>query len=212
VAGARQSRDRDRLPRGGAIPPDESRFGTAFPAIMRAARRKGRCPQRARPCVPLQGDALACRGRLRITLGPIASAGQTSSCVGDSVRIVRLTARFVAWSGDDACRDLVTWQIRVRALKRGTRTRTFLTGANACGDGCPRFGVGPARRLVLGTDGAVAWIAQDEAAGTPTYEVWRARASGAPRRLARGADIAPAYLKLEGDRAVWRQGGTTHSI
>jgi hypothetical protein len=149
---------------------------------------------------------------LRITLGPIASTEQTSSCVGDSVRIVRLTARFVAWSDADECRDLVTWQIRVRALKRGVRTRTFLTGANACGDSCPRSGVGPARRLVLGAHGTVAWIAQDEAAGTPTYEVWRARASGTPRRLARGADISPTYLKLKGDRAVWQQGGTTRSL
>jgi hypothetical protein len=149
---------------------------------------------------------------LRITLGPIASTGQTSSCVGDSVRIVRLAARFVAWSDDDECRDLVTWQIRVRALKSGMRTRAFLTGANACGDSCPRSGVGPARQLVLGAHGTVAWIAQDEAAGTPTYEVWRARASGTPRRLARGADISPTYLKLKGDRAVWQQGGTTHSL
>jgi hypothetical protein len=141
------------------------------------------------------GETLyACRERLRITLGPIASTSQTSSCVGDSVRIVRLTARFVAWSDDDECRDLVTWQVRVRALKSGTRTRTFLTGANACGDSCPRFGVGPARQLVLGTHGTVAWVAQDEAVGTPTYEVWRVRAGGTPRRLARGIDISPTYL------------------
>jgi hypothetical protein len=207
--------------RGLAAPPVAGAPG-AFPlARFPAAQRS------PRSCVPhgakvvadsglarayrLRETLYACRGRLRVTLGPIASTSRTSSCVGDSVRIVRLVARFVAWSDDDECRDLVTWQIRVRALKSGMRTRTVLTGANACGDRCPRSGIGPARRLVLGTDGTVAWIARDEAVGTPTYEVWRVRAGGTPRRLARGADISPTYLKLEGDRAVWRQDGATHS-
>jgi|GEM_PF-4015113 len=157
------------------------------------------------------GTLYACRGRIRITLGPAASNDQTSSCIGTAVRIVRLSARFVAWHEDDECRDLSTWRIKVRALRSGTKTRTFLTGSNACGDSCPRFGVGPARQLVLDARGNVAWIARDDAIATPTFEVWRAKAAETPKRLARGSDISPTYLRLKDDRVVWQQAGELRS-
>jgi hypothetical protein len=64
------------------------------------------------------------------------------------------------------------------------------------------------RALVLARSGAVAWIGQDLVAGL--YEV-RARHGHRRALLARGADIDPGSLRLQGSEVSWTQAGAARS-
>jgi hypothetical protein len=72
--------------------------------------------------------------------------------------------------------------------------------------------------LVLKSDGAVTWIAEDgntispsnPSASVPAYEVEAVDASGT-RLLASGAEIDPHSLRLAGNTAYWTQDGKTMS-
>ena len=63
--------------------------------------------------------------------------------------------------------------------------------------------------MVVKSDGAVAWIAENEIGpphGPPEYEVNAVDKTG-NRTLAAGTDIAPSSLALAGSTLYWTQGG-----
>jgi hypothetical protein len=74
-------------------------------------------------------------------------------------------------------------------------------------------GVGPAVAIVVKSDGAAAWIAENsnEKEGPPDYEVHAVDETGA-RLLAAGSNINPSSLAVAGDILYWTQGGKPYSV
>lgn len=87
--------------------------------------------------------------------------------------------------------------------------RTLLTVPDAGGfvDGCfIRFR--EVTDLVVTDRGSVAWIVRRGArCRTATFEVHRARRSGAPALLEEGPAIAPESLRVSGQTVSWQNGG-----
>ena len=79
-------------------------------------------------------------------------------------------------------------------------------------------GIGNVVSLVVKSDGAVAWIAEDGEVVSPSnpsvkvsaFEVEAVDASGS-RLLASGAEIEPHSLALAGSTLYWTQGGKSMS-
>jgi hypothetical protein len=105
------------------------------------------------------------------------------------------------------------WRVIVRDLRTGRILHDVPMGAALRPD--PEYvGVGPAVAIVVRSDGAVAWIAEDyersSGAGTsaevPYFDVYAADKSGT-RLLASGFDVNPSSLALAGDTLYWTQNG-----
>jgi hypothetical protein len=102
----------------------------------------------------------------------------------------------------------------VQNLRTGKRVHTLPSGTPTArrpstGKCPPDVGIGPVESLVLESDGAVAWIAQDavEELGSPySYQVHAVDGSGS-RVVAVGTDIEPRSLALAGSTLYWTQGG-----
>jgi hypothetical protein len=74
-------------------------------------------------------------------------------------------------------------------------------------------GVGPAVAIIVKSDGAAAWIAENEQEskeGSPYYEVHAVDKTGT-RLLAAGTNINPSSLAVAGNILYWTQGGKPYS-
>ena len=98
--------------------------------------------------------------------------------------------------------------VEVENLRTGRVLHKVPTGTN----GPSSIGLGPVTSLVLKSDGAVAWIAQNNPIGDPAtfYEVHAVDTTG-ERTLASGAEIAPGSLALAGSTLYWTQDGSPMS-
>jgi hypothetical protein len=101
-----------------------------------------------------------------------------------------------------------TFLVVVRDLRSGRVLRQVPTGSSTKP---ARVGIGPVSALVLKSDGAVGWIAANEAgASSGKYEVHAADATGA-RLLASGPGIEPGSLALGGSTLFWARSGQAAS-
>ncbi|HST32279.1 MAG TPA: hypothetical protein VLJ80_02050 [Solirubrobacteraceae bacterium] len=137
-----------------------------------------------------------------------------------------LAGDLVAYERFSETRSLTSWELIVRNLRTGRVLHKVGTGLPL--DGVETVGVGPVTAIVLERDGAVAWIANDEARSTgietsrvPVYDVEALDAGGPRRLLAAGFDVDPASLALAADASnigpnrhrvranevYWTQGG-----
>lgn len=157
------------------------------------------------------------RARHAITLGQIGSAGEAVVNLNNVVLVGSVAALNQATQTAQAG---YTFTVSVFDLRRGRLLRSLPTGAPSASQlafsslACYRYcaGVGPTTALVLKTDGAAAWIVNDnQAPDTPTYKVVRADAAGSPTVVAAGADIDPTSLALGRSTLYWQQAGATHS-
>jgi hypothetical protein len=110
------------------------------------------------------------------------------------------------------------WKVEVENLRNGHVLHEVPTGTASApattsapgGIRNPRYvGVGPVVSLVVKSDGAVAWIVENEipARHVPAeYEVHAVDKTG-NRLLAAGSDIDPHSLALAGSTLYWTQGG-----
>jgi len=73
-----------------------------------------------------------------------------------------------------------------------------------------QVGIGPVESLLVKSDGAVAWIAQDDFVGHSSYQVHALDKTGS-RVLAEGPEVEPHSLALAGSTLYWTQGGVPHS-
>ncbi len=206
-------------------------------ASASASAKRGRPPQRACPTQPrglvaANGQAevyiarppfsspharsyygCAFRSRRVLFLGDIRLAGEGAT----DTRNLRLVGTVVAAESFLAVKEMgdsytvvVTNLARPRGPVRRLATGT-LTAAQQMNN-TMLFGVGPTTGLVLKSDGAVAWIVNDNASpDPPTYEVVKSDAPGPPIVLATGTDIAPDSLALSGNTLYWTQGNAPHS-
>ena len=97
------------------------------------------------------------------------------------------------------------WQVVVENLRTGRVLQRVPTGTSSP----DAVGVGPVVGLVVKSDGAVAWIVENEipAQHVPAeYEVHAVDKAG-DRLLASGSDIDPHSLALAGSTLYWTQGG-----
>jgi hypothetical protein len=97
------------------------------------------------------------------------------------------------------------WQVVVENLRTGVVLHRVPTGTSSPGT----VGIGPVVSLVVKSDGAVAWIVENEipARHVPAeYELHAVDKTG-DRLLASGADIDPHSLALAGSTLYWTQGG-----
>ncbi len=108
------------------------------------------------------------------------------------------------------------WRIVVRNLRTGRLLHRVPTGQRPGNASGSYVGLGPAVRVVVKADGAVAWTVRNDLlweeafrAGRDemfSYEV-RAIDHGKERLLASGPDLQPGSLSLHGSRLEWVQGG-----
>lgn len=158
------------------------------------------------------------KGHRRYELGEAASCagggGGGASCGG--IALEQLTGPIVAFTKTDIVGTgqgslslgSASWLIVVRNLRTGRVLQNVPTGTRAMsleGD----TGIGRALAIVVKSDGAVAWIAEDDeqSAGGPTvYQVHALDKTGS-RLLASGSDIRPNSLRLVDSTLSWRQGG-----
>jgi hypothetical protein len=110
------------------------------------------------------------------------------------------------------------WKVVVENLRNGRMLHEVPTGTASApamtsapgGIRNPRYvGIGPVVSLVVKSDGAVAWIVENEipARHVPAeYEVHAVDKTGS-RLLASGAEIDPHSLALAGSTLYWTQGG-----
>jgi hypothetical protein len=140
---------------------------------------------------------------------------------GNGIRLETLAGPIVAFAGGYAGQTYgTTWLIVVRDLRDGKVLHSVPTGTPIhpqpprTEDGITGqdVGIGPAMAIVVKSDGAVAWIAQDAVeGGLPyKYQVHVLDGSGS-RVLAEGPEVAPASLALVGSTLYWTQGGKPFS-
>jgi hypothetical protein len=108
------------------------------------------------------------------------------------------------------------WMVTVRDLATGKIVHSVPTGTPAhpepprTENGLTRHnvGIGPTTAIVVKSDGAVAWIAQDAVEGLLpySYQVHVLDKTGS-RVLAVGPEIEPHSLALVGSTLYWLQGG-----
>jgi hypothetical protein len=123
-----------------------------------------------------------------------------------------------------------SWRVIVRDLRTGRVLHSVPTGTPLKPE--PRYvGVGDIAALVLKSDGAVAWIAEDyersatpRGTGAPYFDVYAVDSTGT-RLLASGTDVDPSSLALSvgathlgdyphtiaGSTLYWTQGGQSFS-
>ena len=104
-----------------------------------------------------------------------------------------------------------SWLVKVRDLRSGRMVHEVPTGTREKVE--PAFaGVGRAAAIVVKSDGAVAWIAEnyERSGATKYFEVHAADKTGS-RLLAAGPGIDLRSLALRGNTLHWKQGGRTSS-
>jgi hypothetical protein len=149
-------------------------------------------------------------------LGPLPDCATPGGCLG--VKTVALAGPIVAYGSfteiepsvpsEAARRNFV---VVVRDLRTTRLLRITPTGIPAT-QTPGVVGVGQAVAIVVKSDGAVAWIAENEGAPAGArYEVHAADTSGSLRLLAWGAAIDPSSLRLAGSTLYWVQAGQAMS-
>jgi hypothetical protein len=155
-------------------------------------------------------------------LGSLPECGGGGPC-GGTIKET-LTGPLVAYEQYAVRESESEWYVIVRDLRTGrvihsAPTGTVLTPAHECDTPGRCQGVGPTTTIVLKSDGAVAWIAEDEDRstgldGTPEHRVyWDVESldQSGSRLLASGFDIDPHSLALAGSTLYWTQAGKPFS-
>jgi hypothetical protein len=144
-----------------------------------------------------------------------------SSTSGGGIRLATLAGSMVAYEAGSASSHYGTsWLVVVRDLGSGKVQHRLPTGTPVhpeparIEDGITKqnTGIGPATAIVVKTDGAVAWIAQDAVEGALpyAYQVHAVDKTGS-RLLASGPGIDPASLALAGSTLYWTEDGKPSS-
>jgi hypothetical protein len=138
--------------------------------------------------------------------------GNGSSSGAGGTRNLTINGAVVAWeewehTGVEGS-ERNEWVVLVRDLRSGRMLQKSPTGiARVRG----WTGVGPTTDIVVGADGATAWIVRVMTEqGEQGYEVHAVDKTGA-RVLATGSSIAPNSLALAGGTLYWTQGGVAMS-
>ncbi len=141
-----------------------------------------------------------------------------SSSGGSGIKLETLAGAMVAFEGGSASEHYGTsWLIVVRDLGDGKVVHSVPTGTPAhpepprLEDGIIKqnVGIGPAKAIVVKSDGAVAWVVEtDREEGS--YQVHALDGSGS-RLLAEGPEIEPGSLALAGSTLYWSAGGKPFS-
>jgi hypothetical protein len=157
------------------------------------------------------------RGRMRsYKLGhPMESYGSPEGGGGSGIGNLALNGAMVAFeesltsSAGVGERESVgnnEWRVVVRNLRTGKVVHRVPTGTYS--PPSPKIvGIGPTTAIVVKSDGAVAWIAQD---GVGNYEVHALDKTGS-RLLASGENVKPYVLGLKGSTLYWEQEGKRRS-
>jgi hypothetical protein len=135
--------------------------------------------------------------------------GRRGSCLmSASVAPVTVAGRFAAYGLQRCGVDTGSTLVIVRRLTDGARVHS----APASSPPGPE-GYETVTSLVLGPNGAVAWIATGRSLGRSVsiIEVWRIDHTGARKRLDSGPAIAPASLRLRSSTLSWRHGQATRT-
>jgi hypothetical protein len=137
---------------------------------------------------------------------------------GGGVRLETLDGTMAAYEAGSGGPAGASWLVVVRDLSSGKVVDRVPTGTPPHPEP-PRtnngltvsfVGIGPVESLVVKTDGAVAWIAQDDFVGHLSYQVHALDTAGG-RVLAEGPEVEPHSLALTGGTLYWLQGGVAHS-
>ncbi len=133
---------------------------------------------------------------------PLPNVGTSSGIVG--IRLETLSGAMVAYEYGVAGPSGSYQSVIVRNLSNG-RMRKLVTGAAIHPE--PGFhGIGPARAIVVKSDGAVAWIVETNSTPSREYAVEAVDSTGT-RLLAESAGINPSSLALTGSTLYWTQSG-----
>jgi hypothetical protein len=143
----------------------------------------------------LLGEAEQCGG-----------GGGGGGCVG--VQLETLTGTMVAYEEGLSSENETSNVVVVLDLRNGRFLHKAPTGAPAK-PSPERVGTGSATAIVVKSDGAVAWIAENEELSVKesTYYEVHAVDKTVSRVLAAGKDIEPDSLALAGSTLYWTQGG-----
>ncbi len=146
-------------------------------------------------------------------LGPVPESSPPTETLGGP--IVAYEESFVA-SDKYLEGGSSKWFVVVRNLLTGRVLHKIPTGARSAPPSKEDVGVGPALAIVVKSDGAVAWIAENEFQSSSTisyYEMHTLDESGS-QILASGTEIDPYSLALAGSThstLYWTQGGKPSS-
>jgi hypothetical protein len=137
-----------------------------------------------------------------------------SSQSGVGIELPKLAGTIVAYAETliilrEPREEHARYLIVVRNLRTGQILHRIPTGTFEGPE--PEFnkGVGPARMIVVKSNGSVAWIAQNYKKGTksaPYYELHTIDKLGS-RGIAASTEISPKSLTLAGSTLYWTQGG-----
>jgi len=142
---------------------------------------------------------------------------ESSSSSSSGIRLVTLAGPLVAYeSGSSSTHYGTSWLVVVRDLRTGKVLHGLPTGTPVhpkpprTEDGITKqdVGIGPATSIVVKSDGAVAWVAQDAVEGPLpySYQVHAVDKTGS-RVLASGPEIDPTSLALAGSTLYWSEAG-----
>jgi len=146
---------------------------------------------------------------------PFAFNGSSQGGSGHGIGNIALGGAMVAFeeslrnvSGDGERESVGNneWRVVVRDLRTGKVVHRVPTGTYSP-PSAKIIGVGPTTAVVVKSDGAVAWIAEN---GVGNYEVHALDKTGS-RLLASGENIKPYVLGLKGSTLYWEQEGKRHS-
>lgn len=145
---------------------------------------------------------------------PTPKAGTPSGISG--ITLETLSGTIVAYEAGSGGPTGADWVVVVRDLSTGKVLHSVPTGTPAHpkpprvegGLTIRDVGIGPAKSIVVKSDGAVAWIAQDAVEGSTytSYQVHALDKTGS-RVLASGPNIEPHSLALAGSTLYWTEGG-----
>lgn len=139
------------------------------------------------------GILFACDRRTRRRVRLDVFACEPDACF---VNRVGVAGRYVAWETRSVGRDEPSQHLRVAVVPSARLIAEELDAP------------GPATDVVIGTNGASAWILDVSRQQAPSYRVLAISASGTPRQLAQSPDIEPASLHRDGRSVSWLQAGT----
>lgn len=195
-------------------------LGAAGPAAAKPRRR-------AASCAPGHTRTIVSNARVQVYAAREPGGGSTNvyGCAYGSRRVYELglapyrclsaagcgateqevlAGDLVAYEQFSETPSLTSWELVVRNLRSGRIVHKVATGLPLAG--VSTLGVGTVTAIVLKPDGAVAWIANDEARSqgleasrVPFYDVEALDAGGPRRLLASGFDVDPASLALATD-------------
>jgi hypothetical protein len=111
------------------------------------------------------------------------------------------------------CDPNCVWRVLVRDLRTGRLIHDDPTGTSTNPAYVEREGVGPARAIVVKSNGSVAWLNFADLSTQPPGSVYQVHVSDktGSRLLASGTDIDPSSLALTGSTLYWTRAGKRFS-